>query len=82
MLGQEAPKRVDELGPLPHEQIARSEYRGAGLLLLALHSHKPHVRSLGRLADRLRIGGIVLLPFDERLHISRRDEPHLMPETL
>jgi len=28
------------------------------------------------------IGGIVLLSFDERLHISRRDEPHLMPETL
>jgi hypothetical protein len=30
----------------------------------------------------LRIGGIVLLPLDERLHISRRNQPYLVAEPL
>jgi hypothetical protein len=30
----------------------------------------------------LRIGGIVLLTLDERLHISRRNQPHLVPQSL
>jgi hypothetical protein len=31
------------------------------------------------LADRFRIGGIILLPLDERLYIAWRNEPYLMP---
>jgi hypothetical protein len=43
-------------------------------------SHKAHRRALSRLADRLGIRGIVLLTFDERLHVSRRDQPDRVPE--
>jgi len=38
----------------------------------------PHRRTLGALADRLGIGRFILLPFDERLDVSRRDKPHVM----
>ncbi len=31
-----------------------------------------------RLADSFRIGRIIFLPFDIRLHIGRRDKPHIM----
>jgi hypothetical protein len=48
------------------------------LSLLALRRHKAHGRALGCLADRLRIGHIILLPLNERLHVSRRDQSDLM----
>ena len=35
---------------------------------------------LGCLADRLGIDRIVLVPFHERLHVSRRDQLYLMPK--
>jgi hypothetical protein len=35
---------------------------------------------LGRFADGLCIGGIVLLPLDERLDVGRRDQPHMMAQ--
>src|SRR3954454_9735578 len=38
--------------------------------------HKPHARSLRRLADRLGIGRIVLLPLHEGLDVCGRDQPH------
>jgi len=65
---------VDQLGPLLHEKIARPEDNGPGLLLLILHGHVPHVGPLGRLADRLRISRIILMPLDERFDIRRRDQ--------
>ena len=66
-LGQMAAQGIDDLGPLPHQQIAGPEYDRCGLGLLALGRHEAHGRALGRLADRLRIGRIVLLPLDEGL---------------
>ncbi len=71
---------VDDLGALADQQIARPEDHGRGLLRLALHGDEPHGRALGGLADRLGIGHVVLLPLDERLHVGRRDQPHLVAE--
>ena len=58
---------IDDLGPLPHQEIARPEHDSCGLGLLALGRHEAHGRALGRLADGLRIRRIVLLPLDEGL---------------
>src|SRR3954469_20675971 len=73
-------QRIDDLGPLPHQEIAGPEHESCGLGLLAFGSHKAHGRALGGLADRLGIRGIVLLPLDERLDVRRRDQPDRMPE--
>jgi len=35
---------------------------------------------LGRFADGLGIGGVVLLPLDEGLDVGRRDQPHAMAQ--
>ena len=82
ILGQETAKRVDGLRALTHDEIPRSEHCRAGLLLFALDRHKPHGRALRRLADRLRIGGIVLLPLYVRLHILWRDQANVMAHAL
>src|SRR6266404_5143588 len=39
-----------------------------------------HRRALNSLANRFRIGGIVLIALDVRLHVLRRHQPYLMPE--
>jgi hypothetical protein len=53
----------------------------AGALRLgALRLDEPHGRSLRRLADRLGIGHVVLLPLHERLHVGGRDEPRLVAQ--
>jgi hypothetical protein len=85
-LGQMSSQGVDDLSSLPHQEfaahqeIAGPEHESGGLRLLALGRHEAHGRALGRLADRLSIHCIVLLPFDERLHVSQRDQPNGMPE--
>src|SRR5262249_1129537 len=43
---------------------------------------EPHVGSGDRLADRFGVSGIVLLPLDVGLHVSRRHQPHRMPKRL
>ncbi len=65
-------------GPLANQKIPRPEHQRRCLLFLALHGDEPHVRALRRLADRLRIDGIVLVPLHERLDVSRRDQPDRM----
>ena len=50
-------------------------------LFLRLHSHKPHGRPRGRLADRLGVRSVVLLPLDVGLDINRRGQPYCMAET-
>ena len=47
-----------------------------------LHGHDAHGRSLRCLAYRLRVRRVVLMPFDEGLHIDRRDQFHLVAELL
>jgi hypothetical protein len=67
---------VDALRALMHQQIAGPEYNPVRLLLLALNRNKPHRRPLRRLANRLGIRGVVLLPFNEWFDIGRRDQTH------
>src|SRR3954449_3733725 len=80
VLGQMTADGVDDLRALADQQVAGPEHDGRGLLGLALDGDEPHGRALGRLADRFGICGIVLLPLDERLHVSRRNQPHLVPQ--
>ena len=47
------------------------------LLLCSLDRNEAHARPLRRFTDGLCIGGIVLLPFDERLDVGRRDQAHM-----
>src|SRR4051794_9221186 len=73
-------QRIDQLGSLPNEEIARAEDHGASLLRLGLDRDKAHGGSRSRLCDRLGVGRIVLLTFDEWLHIGRRYQANLVPE--
>jgi hypothetical protein len=66
-LSQVPAQRIDDLGPLPDQEIAGPEHEGGGLGLLALGRHKAHGRALGRLADGFRIRRVILLPLDEGL---------------
>jgi hypothetical protein len=79
-LGQMAAQGVDQLRALAHQKIAAPEQHRARLALCRLHRDKAHGRTRGRLHNRFRVGCIVLLALHERLHIDRRDQPHLMPE--
>src|SRR3954471_7367390 len=80
ILGQMTADGVDDLRALAHQQIAGPEHDGRCLLGLTLDGDETHGRALGRFADRFGICGIVLLPLDERLHVSRRNQPHLVPQ--
>ena len=50
------------------------------LLGLRLNRHEVHGRSLRRFRDRLRVGRVVLASLDERLHVDRGNQPHLVAE--
>src|SRR5262249_17513003 len=47
-------------------------------LVSRLDRHKAHRRALNRLANRFRIGGIVLVALDVRLHVLRRHQSNLV----
>jgi hypothetical protein len=68
------------LRPLPQQKIARPVLHQPTLLLGRLHPHKSHRRPADRLADRLRVGRIVLTALDVSLHILRRHQTNLMTE--
>src|SRR3954453_7689599 len=65
ILGQMTADGVDDLRALPDQQVAGPEHDGRCLLGLALG---------------FGIRSIVLLPLDERLDVSRRGQPHLVPQ--
>ena len=48
------------------------------LLLDRFDLHKSHGRPPYRLADRLGVGGIILIALDVGLHVLRRHQPHLV----
>ena len=54
----------------------------AALLLGSLGWHEPHVGPCDGLANGLRVSRVILLPFDVRLHIGRRYQPHLVTQRL
>ena len=58
------------------KQMARTVEHQAALLLGRLGRDEPHVRPADCLADRLCIGGIILLPLDVGLHVGRRHQPN------
>ena len=77
-LRQMAAQRVDRLCALAHQKIACPEQHAPRLLLLRLHCHETHGRPRCRLADRLGVGRVVLLPLDVGFDINRRDQSHRM----
>ena len=81
-LGKVSPDRIDHRGLLPDEQMARAMEHQPALLLGRLDWHKPHIGSCERLTDGLCVGRIVLLPFDVRVDVGRRHQPHGVAECL
>ena len=79
-LGEVAAQGVDQLGPLPDQQVAGAEDDSRALRRRALGRDEAHRRPLRRLADRLRIGHVVLLPLHERLDVSRSDQLGLVAQ--
>ena len=69
--------RVEGVGQGPGLGAWRCD--GPGLVLPG-HGHEAHGRALRCFADRLRICRVVLLSFNKWLHVSRRDQPDLMPQ--
>ena len=59
-LGKIGTDRVDNGCLLADEEMARSMQHKTALLLDRLGRHEPHVGSRDRLANRLRVGGVVL----------------------
>jgi hypothetical protein len=81
-LGQVAPQRIDQLRALTDEALVGSERHGARLMLSALHRNAMHVRTQHGFGNRRRVGCVVLLPLDERLHIDRRNQPDIVAAAL
>ena len=62
---------IDQHCALPDQKTARPMQHQYGLLFGVLHWHKPHRGPRYGLADRLRIGRIVLVALDVGLHVGR-----------
>jgi hypothetical protein len=58
------PQSIDQLGPLPHQKVTRAMQHQSTLLLDRFDLNKTHGRPAYRLADRLGVGGIVLVTLD------------------
>ena len=71
---------VDQLRALTHQQVAYPVLHQPPLLLYGLDRDEPHGRAPHRLADRLGIGGIVLVALDVSLHIFGRHQPDFVAE--
>jgi len=69
-LGEVRSDRINHRGLLADEQMACAVKHQAALLLRCLCWHEPHVGSGDRLANRLSVGHVVLLPFDVGLYIG------------
>jgi hypothetical protein len=69
-----AAQRVDVHGLLLDQELADPMQLADALLLDRLHRHEAHGRPRHRLADRLRVGGVVLVALDVGLHVLGRDQ--------
>ena len=81
-LSQVTAQSIDQLHALTDETRMRTKSNGAGLMLRALDRHLVHVRSHRRFGNSCRIGGVVFLPLDERLHVNWRDQSDFVPKAL
>src|SRR6516165_3252863 len=77
-LGQMPAQSVHQTCALAHQPLPATVQQHGSLLVSRLDRHKAHRRAPNRLADRFRIGGIVLIALDVRLHVLRRHQPHLV----
>ena len=80
--GQVGTKCVDQLSPLADQEIPRPVQHQRALLLDALDRHKTHRWPCHGLADRRRIGRIVLAALHVGFDIGRWHEPRVVPELL
>ena len=81
-LGKMSPDYMDHRCLLANEQMPRAMERQTALLLGRLGRDEAHIRPRHRFADCLRIRGIILLPFDVRLHVGWRHQLHRVTERL
>jgi hypothetical protein len=65
---------------LPHQQIARPVQHEDALLFSALDGYEAHGGARDRLADRFRVGVVVLAPLDIGLHVGGWHETNLVPK--
>src|SRR6202521_4230766 len=79
-LREQPPDLIRLRGARLHKTLARPMQGQHRLLLWRFHRHEPHIGSLHRLADRLRIARIALVRFYIRLHELRRHQLHGMPK--
>src|ERR1019366_26873 len=79
-LGSVSADRVDQHGPLTHQQLAGSMQRQHALTLGALDRHEAHRRPGYRLADRFGVGSSVLLPTNIGLYIRGWHQPYIMSQ--
>jgi hypothetical protein len=70
---------IDQLCALTDQEIPCPKQHGARLLFLRLDSNEAHGRSARRFHNRFRVRRVVLLAFDKRLDVRRRDQANFMP---
>src|SRR5262245_44269148 len=66
-----ASDRIRELDPLTHQHRPSAVHDHDALLIRRLHFHEAHRRPGHSLANRFRIGRVVLLTLDIRLDVTR-----------
>ena len=71
---------IGQHGALLNQHLAHFMNAGRRLLHLGLDRDKAHRRAAHRLADRRGIGRVVFVAPQIGLGVSRRDQPHLMPQ--
>jgi hypothetical protein len=81
-LGKMSADGIDDGCLLTDEKMARAMEHQAALLLRCLGWHKPHIGSGDCLADRLGIGGVVLVPLHVRLNVGWRHQLHGVAQCL
>ena len=74
--GKMGPDSIRDCSLLADEQVARAVEHHVALLLGCLGWHEPHIGPDDRLPDSLCVGGVILLPLDTGLQVSRRHQPH------
>src|SRR5262249_39493660 len=77
-LGQMPAQSVHHTRTLAYQPLPATVQQHGSLLVSRLDRHKAHCRAPNSLADRFRIGGIVLIALDVRLHVLRRHQSHLV----
>jgi hypothetical protein len=73
----EAQRIAANIAKVPVPLKVLNPQRMTHLVYFETRCHEPHSRPPHRLANRLGIGGIVLVALDVGLHVFRRHQPHL-----